>query len=872
MINSKGRFLKKSQTQKNVIEDIKVETLRKKIEDKKEKPEKPEKKEKKEITENKPPEKKITKSSFFGGGGGGGSGFFSKSPQIDIKKEPLGQYHEERKKIIFGKIDVYKEQYYLSQFLLNSQKKINTEYVKMTTGSSFFFDVPQKVYNFALGLKENLANFCLIIKLNLLNNRSDKAYEIYLLMCKQNKKLVEFVFTKLNSYCKKASPAMLRFTPTISKMFILMLSSLIKLSGKFCKTTYQNFFSVLYLKTIYILTLREIHKINMISYKNDLKTHRLYIYSDCLFDCSIFSFYRYQPLCFSSYLLQHILDLYQEKNMREINRYEQLLLLKVNYNLGLFSYIDGINNEAINSLVQARKILSEMVFFPHKNEDKDFGRNSAILENQEKHLLNKLTYFKEKINDLSQKKIDDMIIHKLSKKPNINQNSDLKIITEEGVKELPRKKSIYGPNNSSNLFLGIKRIELKQPLLFEHIKKRILIEIELLLSQIELKKKNYRGALEHINFILNREKSKDDSEFERISKKKTFTIIKTFKNLKSFQGLRIKKIGKSKDESSKEENSKKHNKDNNEDNNLNIDLNSDETLLTENDSKLIRLLLEKIEHEYMENLQIQYRNSLILNKRNSFYATLSPNKPKTINYTNFKEMEKFFIFICSLSIFQLKVLNESQPKLSSKRNDLPIIFSNQFNDCLTNSQRLELTQLQTMSLSRYIILIDSDKDISPENLDYKYMKHKIKTSNDNEEEIFKFIIEDKGKTINSRKSVDSGLNSLSTNNNNTLSMKRNLKKEIEFEDESSIFDILLIKIKNEKNKNFIESHKKCILQMLNNLNNKDKKLFIRSPNLLKKMLSRIETEMKKNDTIIQSNSDYNSQLKSSLSFSLSCSE
>ncbi len=60
--------------------------------------------------------------------------------------------------------------------------------------------------------------------------------------------------------------------------------------------------------------------------------------------------------------------------------------------------------------------------------------------------------------------------------------------------------------------------------------------------------------------------------------------------------------------------------------------------------------------------------------------------------------------------------------------------------------------------------------------------------------------------------------------------------------------------------------------MLNNLNNKDKKLFIRSPNLLKKMLSRIETEMKKNDTIIQSNSDYNSQLKSSLSFSLSCSE
>ena len=863
MINNKGRILKKSQTQRNITEDSKVQTIIKKIEEKNDKPKK------EEIKEDKPLDTSTsisTKASFLGGGGG--TGFFTKSSAINIKNEPLGSYVEERKKIIFGKIDINKEQYYISQFLLNSQKKINNEYVKMSSGSSFFFDVPQKVYNFTLGLKENVANFCLIIKLNLINKRIDKAYEIYLLMCKQNKKSIEFIYTKINSYCKKASPAMLRFTPTISKMYIAILSSLIKLSGKFCKTTFQNFFSVLYLKTIYILTIREVHKINMISYKNDLKTHRLFIYSNCLFDCSIFSFYRYQPLCFSIYLLQHLLELYQEKNMREINRYEQLLLLKVNYNLGLFFYIDGINNEAINSLMQAKKILSEMVFFPHRSEEKDFGRNSAILENQEKHLLNKLTYFKEKINDLSQKKIDNLIIHKLSK----NQNNELKVINEERTKEFPRKKSIYGPNNSSNLFLGIKRIELNQPLQFEHIKKRILVEIELLLSQIELKKKNYRGALEHINFILNRERSKDDNETEFISKKKTFNIVKTFKNMKSFQGLRIKKLSKATIEASKEDNSKKHNKNNDQNKMLHSDLNIDETFLTENDSKLIRLLLEKIEHDYTENLQIQHRNSLISNKRHSFYAS-SRSKPKTINYTNFKEMEKFFIFICSLSFFQLKILNESQPKISSKRNDLPIIFSNQFNDCLTNAQRFELSQLQTMSLSRYIILIDSDKDISPENLDYKYMKYKIKTSNENnEEELFKFLVEEKGKTINSRKSNDSGINSLSTNNNNTISMKRNIKKEIEFEDEYNMFDVVLMKIKNEKNKNFIESHKKCILRMLNNLNDEDKKLFIKSPNLLKKMLGKVENEMKENDTIIQSNSEFNSQLKSSLNYSFSYSK
>ena len=150
-----------------------------------------------------------------------------------------------------------------------------------------------------------------------------------------------------------------------------------------------------------------------------------------------------------------------------------------------------------------------------------------------------------------------------------------------------------------------------------------------------------------------------------------------------------------------------------------------------------------------------------------------------------------------------------------------------------------------MSLSRYIILIDSDKDISPENLDYKYMKHKIKTSinKNNEDDIeLKYTVEEKGKTIHSRKSNDSGMNTISTNNINIISLRRNIRKEkeFEFEEESCMFDILLIKIKNE---NFIESHKKYILQILNNLSIDDKKLFQNSPLLLKNLLNEIEIQM-----------------------------
>ena len=134
--------------------------------------------------------------------------------------------------------------------------------------------------------------------------------------------------------------------------------------------------------------------------------------------------------------------------------------------------------------------------------------------------------------------------------------------------------------------------------------------------------------------------------------------------------------------------------------------------------------------------------------------------------------------------------------------------------------------------------------------------------NNNDEEIFKFIVEDKGRTINSRKSNDSGMNTISTNNNNTLSIKRTIKKEIEFEDENCIFDILLIKIKNEKNKNFIETHKKSILQILNNLSNDDKKLFQKSPHLLKKMLRKIEISLKKNNALSKSFTEESPSLKS----------
>ena len=98
-----------------------------------------------------------------------------------------------------------------------------------------------------------------------------------------------------------------------------------------------------------------------------------------------------------------------------------------------------------------------------------------------------------------------------------------------------------------------------------------------------------------------------------------------------------------------------------------------------------------------------------------------------------EEMEKFSIFLSTLSIYQIKILNDFQPEDIEKRNDLPILFPNQFKDCLSYEQRVILGNLRTMDLLRYIILKNPYDLITPMNLNYNLLKSRERTliSNNN---------------------------------------------------------------------------------------------------------------------------------------------
>ena len=66
----------------------------------------------------------------------------------------------------------------------------------------------------------------------------------------------------------------------------------------------------------------------------------------------------------------------------------------------------------------------------------------------------------------------------------------------------------------STIYLGAySLLHSENPILIGQIKEKLLIEIELLLSEIELKNKNYRESLNHINAILAMQLENDVDEY-----------------------------------------------------------------------------------------------------------------------------------------------------------------------------------------------------------------------------------------------------------------------------------------------------------------------------------------------------------------------
>ena len=779
----------------------------------------------------------------------------------ELPEESKTQYYEDRKKIIFKKLTIENDEEYILGLVKKSQLKVNNK-LKQCKGGGFFSIKQEDIYWLSVLFKENISNYSLVFALYFQSNKTLDALKLFLLMSEQNKKVLEYLIHKEMEQLPKIANTnkIALFYPSITKTLLQVLSLFIKLAAKFNKSVLENYYIKQYLRIVHLMSYIVIKyvnpgKIDEIN-NSQLKNERKYFYSQCLFDCSIYLFNRFQPLKIPISILQHILESYSSNINYFFNEIESTLLLKINYNLSLFYYVDGFNSEAINNMNQAKERLNDMNKFRSNNNN---DNNTFLLDFNE--------VVSPKNNHISRNKFQRSSIrtstHKYDKDTLELQST---LYLKATCDSMNAKITKNNCKQYSTIFIGAYNIlRFKNPIELDIVKEKILNEIELTMAEIELNNKNFKESLNHINFILNKQKNETiestifNKEIIRLTKSKINTsqneldtfdkksvdknnrfILNYKKNSNNDNSLFLLTRDKSSNNLLKDNLSSSHNNNNS---NYSPPIQSIKYHLTSNDKSRINHLLEEIEKLSWENDKNISKNKLLYQQEESKY-NIDQNKVILRSKKNIasKEMEKFFIFICGLSIYQLKILNDTQPPPSRRRNDLPIIFNNQFQDCLTNSQRMNLSLLETMSLSRYILLKDTNKDISLDNLDYRFMMYRIKEK-DNEDKISNKI-NDLKKKLNRYKRARNfkGYNLRS----HTLRIKgtKNVAKKIELEEENSQIKYLM-KNSSPINKKLITSHRKNILKFLDEINTDEQKIFYKNPDLLTKFITSAENDLKK---------------------------
>ena len=124
--------------------------------------------------------------------------------------------------------------------------------------------------------------------------------------------------------------------------------------------------------------------------------------------------------------------------------------------------------------------------------------------------------------------------------------------------------------------------------------------------------------------------------------------------------------------------------------------------------------------ELNSNVQFRRGENTEESEKEKLVLDLIQDLPINLNQPpDIQELEKFFLFMTKLSISQIDKLNEDQPKDDFEKNKrFPIVFSKNFKNSLTHSQRLALCDLKLTSLTRVNVLKNYTKKISIRNLNY----------------------------------------------------------------------------------------------------------------------------------------------------------
>ena len=770
-----------------------------------------------------------------------------------IKNKLQIEFSYFRNKILLTGKEIIEDDKFIKKFVLLSQERLNKEF-SVYANLPFFQDKLEKLFEFVGNFQFIMCNFLLIMRFYSLDEYyREEELQLFLLIFQQNEKIFDTVFRKINTQLSKNYNAKknAKFLQGSIMIFMQILSVFIKLSAKFYKTNQLNYFLRLYTKIISLISFKakDIFHFNNETETNeiDIKDKARYLYRDCLYNISIFFFYKYSPLILSNIVLKHILSLYENFDGELLN-VEQILLIAVNYNYGLLSHIDGNSIEAVFHLKKASQKIYNLNYTETKTAENPLNKKNILLNKKISGPKNRKSSYPRspkhykilKKKSLQFSKIEKITKNQMEFTLNLQQISPEENLGEENniinnTSRIMRKKSIITLNDKKICFLH-DPVEFSSDKNQEYIKEQLLNKIEILLADIELDQKNYQSAYTRLNDII----SKNNNN--RLSLRKNSTL----------NNFDIKMLNNSPTPSTSKNTNTTYNRSRSR---TNLSFRKKNTnliskMLAPEDIYDIMKLFEKAKKENTKNdeqddneNEIQINNVRKKSLREMRYV-------KNIS----DQIEKFFIFICSLSVYQLNLLNKSQTNLGNKRNDLPILFSNQFKDCISNSQRQTLDNMEAMNLTRYLILINPDKDICPENIDFHSLYFKLNEKNNSNKKFEKSrnLRNTSCKKLNTKykTNVDYSWNIIiGDHRNNSFSSEENKNCEItddEFQKENNSAKYLYEKFKkkyavNEDAKELINKNKRRIMKFFENLRSEQKKLMIESPECMNVLLNELKS-------------------------------
>ena len=627
-------------------------------------------------------------------------------------------------------------------------------------------------------LEDLIARYSIIIFIYLRCGRINEAKEIFLVMLKENIKNMIKVENLLVSIYKTINRRINihKDVPKLTYQLAKIYSFIIKYSQLFNLTNYRNIFIDKYFQIQHLNYNFFMLKGSTRGFSSETRNQIRYWFSYSLHNAMFYTIYHRFPMKIPIICNYNIYCLYKNSEDISLTDLEKSLTIKTAYNQGILLYVNNQKEEAFfclkcgkekinsysedygNNGIKNKKSTLNYVKKPKKEEiheikknyrdrNKKLKKNKSIILDKNTLRFNK----KDSLNDLSlrgfeikNKESKDMSvpknqydvlktkIYKDFKKEQISLNDIEQLVKFGKERGLLNEEPATGFRGLDFLFKYkesyncIKRkialpkgfrgshidfhtsIKMKDFFIPEKFKNPLLRKIELLMGIIELDKKNFEAAYQHIINVLyivfllklsgNTNYNKNFYDKQKIELNEYFQLIedlyeKELKNRQQLERSSSKSLLTSNDRKSLMNTSVMSSI------NMNNSLYRSSYIIFENK--------DAENHFYKNNLNSKENNNELQSDNN-----LNDNEKKLI-----KEFEKFFIFLNHLSVYQIKVLNETQPD-NEKRNHLPLMFSYQFKDSLNRFQRIELDNVQTMALSRFMVLKDPNRWIVPTNLNY----------------------------------------------------------------------------------------------------------------------------------------------------------